>query len=1197
MDYVLSKNIGNGLVGKLCNVHSAPMRKYAVVLLASLIRIIWLPITLTLGVFGSVCALPRPRTFLRFTKSIILDLATGIVEIILPIAWVRYYKRVSYFPSSEPKPSISFPSKPTKSPFKATPSNTSAAAPSTPKRVSYFPSSEPKPSIRLQSKPSKSPSKSTPSTPPPIKSKKAIELKCWVEKIPKDVSKLMTLASSLLKKQEFEKATWLLTLLPKETALTICDSHISSSSKEKPEDHYLKWLKSWIQVRPETQSINKESLDLFALELGFGYKSANLMVMTGQLTAISSQLKSCKVAVPSFVPISHQQTWLFLLKHIPNLNQLWEDFLNTFDNSKRAVFHRASTTDEAKKANLQISTEGEVLLTKIREQITKAYASSDGFYSPLIMAWLKENSSEYVIIRSTGKEDSDTNANAGGNDSIPFVKTEMQEISIAMGQVIASYFGTKSLIQRIQNGDRSIFNEPPFLPVLVQTIIAEKENSTTRMPTTRSGVLFTREHDKADLLTINAAFGHNEGVVTSQVAVDTYYCAKGSYFEAIQKKPSRSKQRSSQGRVTIELVPNDLAAQMMPALTRSMVSDLNTAATALGKLYGDAGAIKPMDMEYTILAEPGKPPIIYLLQIRPLAKLVSHAPSYLEFSSDMADQSIKMAIFQTGSPAVRTLTDPTTQVIIASDLPEALVKYQSHSNAGDIQLVVIQKTAPMTSHEAVTFRPTGLPIFLISADKERSKIEEFIYNSSMENPLKICPQKGVIIKPDALLHEKSGLITYPAQFTASINPPPFARSRFSFAHLKNKQEKIQVQDTLLKQIVCQAFKWRQEAHLTFSDHRQQKGRIRTLFEVLATETDLQKNQEALGELFIYLAHFCSQSRSQLQGETLDLYFDLLYRAYNLTRSLAAFFEKTDATSQMNRLFYLKQLETLIFQPIQKGLVAGASFATLIQESKNSNAQLAKAFGLSSTPENNYLVYLRSLIYSESIQNEWIAYIKQQIKSPPLLLDLIQTVKTLSSRGLIQMWLNTIFPSIESKTTSSQKSIKEIEQFDAIERNLEEIESSQEQWSHPLYVEKHLDKMVSEIKRLCDCLKNAYIDKKPNAFIKQSSLLYLRRLLTACDTAIKSLTGSSEFLDKKSQAKAFHTFVVGYLSILMSCMKLAQSKESALMAVSIGSPVSFDAYVKKLLSGTNYKFGFDNSYSSPGLNERYEPQRVARSFSG
>ena len=92
----LSKNIGDGLVDKLCKPHSGPIRKCVVVLLASLIRVIWLPVTLIGGLLLSVRFLRKPLKFMDFNKQIFLDLATGVVEIILPLAWIRYYKRFSH---------------------------------------------------------------------------------------------------------------------------------------------------------------------------------------------------------------------------------------------------------------------------------------------------------------------------------------------------------------------------------------------------------------------------------------------------------------------------------------------------------------------------------------------------------------------------------------------------------------------------------------------------------------------------------------------------------------------------------------------------------------------------------------------------------------------------------------------------------------------------------------------------------------------------------------------------------------------------------------------------------------------------------------------------------------------------------------------------------------------------------------------
>jgi hypothetical protein len=144
------------------------------------------------------------------------------------------------------------------------------------------------------------------------------------------------------------------------------------------------------------------------------------------------------------------------------------------------------------------------------------------------------------MVRSTGKEDT-TNLQCWSNESIANVSPTAEALIQAIGigeddrlAVVPSYFGSKSLTQRLGAGDESII-EAPFTPVLIQRMIGEKEGHA--LP--RCGVMFTEEAEGAlskqrlrdenykikttGVTIIQAAFGHNEGVVNSIVTVDTYY--------------------------------------------------------------------------------------------------------------------------------------------------------------------------------------------------------------------------------------------------------------------------------------------------------------------------------------------------------------------------------------------------------------------------------------------------------------------------------------------------------------------------------------------------------------------------------------------------------------------------------------------------------------------------------------------------
>lgn len=258
----------------------------------------------------------------------------------------------------------------------------------------------------------------------------------------------------------------------------------------------LKWL-ALVAKKPEK---TPQFLDHYALSVGFGYKAANLELMDAQLQNAAKSLSICDVKVPSLKGISHFEMMEFIKSQYSDLEQDWTQFLNTFDQNERQQFESATPLN-AKDVPIKISPQGEALLKEMRRKIENCFTGSNSYSSLLLQQWLQETDPQFVIVRSSGKEDSDVAANAGGNKSIPFITPSKQGISDAVGEVIASYFSVKSITQRLQSGDQSVFTEKPFVPVLVQEMIAEPNfagmgSDTLDIP--RSGVLFTRQPGRAD---------------------------------------------------------------------------------------------------------------------------------------------------------------------------------------------------------------------------------------------------------------------------------------------------------------------------------------------------------------------------------------------------------------------------------------------------------------------------------------------------------------------------------------------------------------------------------------------------------------------------------------------------------------------------------------------------------------------------
>ena len=110
----------------------------------------------------------------------------------------------------------------------------------------------------------------------------------------------------------------------------------------------------------------------------------------------------------------------------------------------------------------------ELLLKQIDNALERAFvqASQDDkvfnslSLNPKMLEWLKalQKENKYLIVRSSGSEDSRKAANAGGNASPPYIMPDRSEICIALGEVVRSYFGKASLQNRLNANEVPFFN-------------------------------------------------------------------------------------------------------------------------------------------------------------------------------------------------------------------------------------------------------------------------------------------------------------------------------------------------------------------------------------------------------------------------------------------------------------------------------------------------------------------------------------------------------------------------------------------------------------------------------------------------------------------------------------------------------------------------------------------------------------------
>lgn len=1046
----------------------------------------------------------------------------------------------------------------------------------------------------------------------------------------------LTLLKRSLSVGAFEDSMWLIQFIDREKCYPLIVQEILY--REEGATHYpalskiiphLKWLLTYTKHHCHRYQIAKEELDTHALELGYGYKAANLMVLKGMVPLVAPLLKST-LSVPPFIPIAHQQIWLHLCQTYPTLPEEWNEFLNSFPNNKKELFLQAPDIQATLAVGLLPSEEGNVLLERIQDRIKKSFNS---YHCPLLTQWLMSNPCDFVIVRSSGREDSDENANAGGNKSEPFVKPSPEAISYAIGEVIASYFSILSITQRLQAGDKSVFEGQLFLPVLVQKIIHETNAGgidSRRVDIPVSGVLFTKEHGKADVTKITTAFGSNEGVVNNKVAVDTFV----SGYPTIRIKPTRFVHIPNlQGegfKVAGVKNPKELAYQT--SISKTVDQDLDILGKTIGTAYGN-GLVKPMDMEFTITLDRVEDlnsrvtlrPHIHALQARPLrAPFGSHqkweGPAYIDLKKAKnfpSQDKEKGFLLMGGLSTVRMITDPQKQVIQADNLEMALREYQTRADAHEVDLVIVHEMATDTSHPGVTFKPTNIPIFIIENPKRQKKIERMIFSSTKQQPLLVCPQREFFLQVcndndiNGLI--KKGLVSYPGSTIFSTLYPPSFKSSFHFNQIPKETlveteihfARAETEIDFLETVESTGKKWIQTPNNQlslpelFAQYKDLCNlSLPELFDIMALEESTAA-KKALGIVFLRLTHFSKKIQAQAYKETgrdldrslADDFCTILFHAFVTAKNRLIPALENESPNSMNRLIHLKYFQAFIFQESDPTVLGSVSFKSLISlwqsiSSEKNNVPISfSSLNIEQTPENQYYWTLIQQIHSEKTQKIWVQFIQlanKDSKTASLLREIITLIK---EYDILSYWLNVVIANnndlckLHTEVTAAKPT------FEIVLKNrtiLDQIETEIPNWANPVYVEKNLSNFDLKSVQLSNPFQWNNIYNKTSPLGKFAVLNFFEKIVTIYDLLIKQVTGSPS-QNRRQQALHFATLLQGYLKMLGSILKIAGPQQRKIMCY---TKTTFDQYLANLYKGTSYNFGFvySNTFTSKGLNQ-------------
>ncbi len=438
-----------------------------------------------------------------------------------------------------------------------------------------------------------------------------------------------------------------------------------------------------------------------------GTKAAKLIELEKLSKTLNSLGLAIKVQVPELTPLNH----LVISNHLDVHYPTWQDDWKTFVEAQP----KESTT---------ITYAANLILKKMRNTISTAFTnhtfSAFETLKPFVESLQK---SALLMIRSTGKEDTVDIANPGGNESIPAVALEEEAITNAIGDVVASYFSDKSLMQRLLSGDD--ITEPPFMPVLIQRMIGESFDlkSTKNKQIIKSGVMYAQKNG----IRIQLAPGHGELVVNSKGTFDSYVVTNENVvYPEIYHKSHRliPKLVSENGRMVtkLELQRNSKTLSDSPSLSLNTALSIAKVGRHIHKHFD-----MPMDIEFVYDESENT---LSLVQARPIPKgdVKAVMPSAIapdKLPDIKKNSEIHNTFVITPAGYASHVISNKNQIIVSDTIEQALTQYLKPRANLSTKIVIVKEIAPATSHAAAQFNAKAIPVFAVD---DLQSVQEWLLN-------------------------------------------------------------------------------------------------------------------------------------------------------------------------------------------------------------------------------------------------------------------------------------------------------------------------------------------------------------------------------------------------------------------------------------------------------------------------------------
>lgn len=972
---------------------------------------------------------------------------------------------------------------------------------------------------------------------------------------------------------------------------------------------------------PDTSPLNvyvahditsKPWLDTYALDFGLGYKTANMTVLAELIKdpLLQNLPGNILVAVPEFVGIPDQQTKHFLKRNNLDIEAEWKILLQNVSTEgiKNLIIPEGfiqkleALADRIKEKFETTATQLEAPqysgLFSFFTSNTPSSLTQLGFDETLeaLITFCAHNNA-FITTRSTGREDTEELANAGGNASNEIVQAKPADVLRGMGIVVSSYFREKSFRQRALLQDKQLY-DVPLMPVLVQRVVAETNDSPF------SGcVSYTREPqgDIPGVSISQCTHGHTKGVVDSLVPLDTYVCDQSRCHVIVKNKPTRLAPVTQKNKkFALDFVANNDNIQNTPSLTPEQQWAIAQVLSFIEKAYG-----KPMDLELSFDHQANT---LYLYQARPLVmKRSLELPSYIVDDSNLGTALECTTMSQAGG-SLRLITDK-NRIIVTSTLDDALHFYlaqREKDNNYDFDVVVVQKQADATSHAAATFNGMGKPVMVVQdyeqliawiktdqckllTDVQNNKIYNVAHTPFAKNSIKELAAMGLI---------KQGLRAYPiAQMLSIPDKNQLPDDIQLYAQLQNTDHKSSLE------ILIETLKGGSQDQAMLA--------LNTILSRLAQQIRIKQQQVSCPEnKFFDCADYLDLDCPLVQTvdnicfteQPAKLALEQLNSLFALALEL-----RTDIINQLGkpsfaleRLLPIAFLETLLFQKPSNEIVDNYSYISVLERyhktisfikskviSPDQNKTISPAL-----LNNQELLTLAEagayVTFTDTVENNWLTFLnyaaqhfsQEQQKNLTVMLNDIIELKMLPA------WMNTRFA---AQTKSAPETFRvfftEYHQDHDFLTQLKYYKdlldhTNLDEWQEDAQFEQLTKSFDEQILAWFISPELTQIIKNPeqHPFAYQAAVSTMNALVETFDQIIKSIKSSSK-IDTQVRAQHFKTMLGRYLELLEQWALLVPAG-----VIKYHQELPLDKYLNKLRVKFASKNALDSELlPSPGFN--------------